>query len=203
MEHNLVQDNPRLKQPVRAVLAQFEDNAVRRRDEVERAVEPGWDATCAASPAIAVDILVRNRALSEQAFVDGEPYDGKLSDVLTDERVADDAEAWSTLELTEEGRRLAAACAPENALRALFDERPRYTDAYLAVLWACSDKDGCTRSDLEAQLGDLSALQPDPQTGRRTVYPQHFIDALESAGAIVWDGAWRTTEAGRAALTER
>ena len=45
----------------------------------------------------------------------------------------------------------------------------------------------------------MEAAAPTAADGKK-VYPQYFLDALECAGGIAWDGAWRTTDAGRAAL---
>lgn len=200
MERDLIQDNPRFKKPALAVLALFEGDRPRRRDEVEAAASEGWDDTQHMSPSVTIDMLVRNHLLAEQVLVDGEVYDGTLDDIQTDERIPDDAEVWSCLVATEQGRRLCEEHKPANALHALFEERPQYADVFSAALWACANEGGCSRADLEAQIGAMPQLQSDPETGRRRVYPQYFIDELESVGAIAWDGAWRVTEAGRAAV---
>ena len=59
---------------------------------------------------------------------------------------------------------------------------------------------GTSRDALEAALSQLPALAVDPETKQRSVYPQYFIDALESAGGIEWAGAWHTTQAGKTLL---
>ena len=82
-------------------------------------------------------------------------------------------------------------------MRTLFDEHPRYADVFRAALWACSNEGGCSRADLEAQIGALSPTKDGEPDGAK-VYPQYFIDALESAGAIAWEaGTWHATPTGQ------
>ena len=202
VEHDLINDNPQLKKPVLAVLAQLGDaEEPCRRADVERELAQSWDASYVRTPTATIDILVRRGALAEQVYVDGEPYKGTLQDVQTDESVADDAEAYETLAITEKGRALAEAHRPDATLRALLDEHPEYADVFSAVLWAASAQDGCSRADLEREINAFPQLKPDAESGRTRVYPQYFIDALETAGGIEWrQGAWRTTDAGKALL---
>ena len=82
--------------------------------------------------------------------------------------------------------------------RALIRSKPAYRDVFAAILDACSADEGASRADLERTIDAQPQLQPGPATQRTTVYPQYFIDALETAGGIAWDGRWRTTDAGKA-----
>ena len=173
-------------------------NADRRTLEEQALAQ--WDDARRQSPAATVDILVRNGALVQHVFVDGAPYDGTLEDLQLDEAVAEDAAAESRIVLTDVGRELLDAYAPEATLRALIDGKPHYRAAFTAVLAACNAEEGCSRANLEAVLNALPELAPDPATQQTRVYPQFFIDALESAGGIAWQGAWRTTDAGKALI---
>ena len=195
---DIVEVNPGLKKPILKILALVEAAAAQDRTGIEAAAAEEWSPAFRQGPSAVVDILVRNNALAEQLFVNGEPYPGTLEDVQRDENVPDDAEACDRLTVTEKGRKLLDRHAPANTLRALFESRPGYADVFQAMLWACDGDEGCTRADLEAQIQVMPQLQPDPATGRTMVYPQYFIDALETAGGIAWDGAWHTTAAGRA-----
>ena len=59
-------------------------------------------------------------------------------------------------------------------------------------------------TDEGTSMGLMSvAVDTDPAIAEnRRFYVQHFVESLERAGAFVWaDGAWRATDAGRAALT--
>ena len=201
-EHDLITDNPQLKRPVLAVLALLaEEDAPVRRSDVEQRLAQAWDASYVRTPTATIDILVRRGALAEQVFVDGQPYAGTLQDAQTDEGVADDAEAYETLELTDAGRMLSEAHQAETTLRELLDTHPQYRDVFAAALWAASAESGCSRADLEREINAFPQLQPDAASGRTRVYPQFFIDALESAGGIEWrDCAWRVTPAGKALL---
>lgn len=197
---DVVGRNPQLKKPVMRVLGAVRDaGGALDRASLEAACAEGWPRAWRQSPSVTVGILMRNRALAEQVLVDGKPYPGTLEDIQRDESVPEDARVQESLALTDSGRDLLERYAPDATLRALASERPGYADVFQAVLWACDSDGGCTRSELEAQIEQFPQLQPDGK-GQTRVYPQYFLDALESAGGIVWDGAWRTTDAGRAML---
>lgn len=200
MGHDLIHDNPRLKGPIVSVLGQFSEQVERRRAEVEEALASSWDEGFAHTPAVVIDILVRDGSLTERVFVDGEPYGGSLEDAMVDDAVPNEAEAWSSLGITERGAALLADHEPAHALSVLFEERPQHADAFRAALWACSNEQGCSRADIERQINEVLAQQGSGAGGQK-VYPQYFIDALETAGGIAWsEGAWRITQAGRQAL---
>lgn len=200
MTIDLIEHNPMLKKPLLAVLAASEQHPNEDRRAIEEHAAETWDDAFTQSPAVSVDILVRNGALTERVFVDGMPYDGTLEDLQLDEQVAEDAVAESRVAITEAGRALLDAYAPETTLSALIADKPHYRDVYVAILNRCAVVGGCSRTDLEQAIGVLPHLQPDPATQRTRVYPQYFIDALESAGGIVWDGAWRITSTGKALI---
>ena len=40
------------------------------------------------------------------------------------------------------------------------------------------------------------ALEPSTRSGGQRLHAAYFIDRLDEAGGLVWDGAWVTTEAG-------
>lgn len=204
MEHDLISTNPHLKKPVLAILGLLEESTPRRRDELEHeAAEKLWEPAFRHNPAAVVNILVRNGALVEQAYVNGEPYPGTLEDAQADKSLPDDAEAWTCVGLSPKGTALRDAYTPDATVRTLFDEHPCYADVFRAALWACSNEDGCSRADLEAQIGALSPTKGGEPGGAK-VYPQYFMDALESAGAIAWRaGAWHTTPAGQAYAESR
>ena len=153
-----------------------------------------WKPSFSQAPAAVIDTLVRHGFLSQQSYVNGEPYEGTLEDMQLDESVPDDAVAEVRLAVTEVGRALAAAYDPASTLASLFGERPRYADVFSAILDAASADEGASREAIEAIV---EAAAPTAADGKK-VYPQYFLDALECAGGIAWDGAWRTTDAGRA-----
>lgn len=87
------------------------------------------------------------------------------------------------LTLTEKGEDLRDAYAPGDTMHALYEDRPGYSEVFNAMLWACSSEDGASRDEIEAQINELPPLQPNEE-GHKTVYPQYFFDALETAGGI-------------------
>ena len=61
----------------------------------------------------------------------------------------------------------------------------------------CAADAGATRQAVEEAVeAQGNVMSPE---GKR-VYPQFFMDALETAGGIEWDGAWRATDAGCRAI---
>ena len=198
MAIDLVEHNPRFKQPVACVLGMFAQRETLSRDELETAIGQAWEESYSQDPATIVEALVRNGALVEQLTVDGQPYDGTLEDLQRDESVSLEADVADSISITEAGRDLAASIDPDFTMRELLASRPHYRDVFARVLTVCATDAGATREAVEQAVeanGNVSS--PD---GKR-VYPQYFMDALETAGGIAWDGAWRATEAGRRALS--
>ncbi len=193
MGEDIIKHNPMLKEPILTVLALAEDAG--DRATLEATALQVWKPSFSQTPAAVIDTLVRHGFIAQQSYVNGEPYEGTLEDMQLDESVPDDAVAEVRLAVTEVGRALAAAYDPAFTLASLFGERPRYADVFSAILDAASADEGASREAIEAIV---EAAAPTAADGKK-VYPQYFLDALECAGGIAWDGAWRTTDAGRAA----
>ena len=193
MGEDIIKHNPMLKEPILTVLALAEDAG--DRATLEATALQVWKPSFSQTPAAVIDTLVRHGLIAQQSYVNGEPYEGTLEDMQLDESVPDDAVAEVRLVVTEVGRALAAAYDPASTLASLFGERPRYADVFSAILDAASADEGASREAIEAIV---EAAAPTAADGKK-VYPQYFLDALECAGGIAWDGAWRTTDAGRAA----
>lgn len=193
MEHELIKHNPLLKKPALLMLAFAETTA--ERTALEEAAAAAWALNFPQSPAATIDILVRAGALEEQLLINGEPYEGTLEDVQFDETVPDDAYFENRVAVTETGRAIARAYDPKNLTANLLASRPAYAPVFRALIGCCSAPDGATLLAMEAVV----EAQPEAAVNAegKKVYPQYFIDALETAGAIEWNGAWRATEAGR------
>lgn len=194
MGEDIIKHNPMLKEPILTMLALAEEAG--DRATLEAMALQVWNPSFSQAPAAVIDTLVRHGFISQQSYVNGEPYEGTLEDMQLDESVPDDAVAEVRLAVTEAGRSLASSYDPASTLAALFGERPRYADVFSAILSACAVDDGATREAIEAIVEAAAPTAADS----KKVYPQYFLDALECAGGIAWDGAWRTTDAGRAAL---
>lgn len=198
MAAELIEHNPALKASLLAILELCAAEQDAKRAAIEEQAAKQWGEAFRLSPSACIDTLVRNNALQQQVYINGQEYRGALEDAQTDESVPDDAEIEVRLNITEAGTRLLSDYNPATTLSALFTEKPGYQEIFIAAIQACSSPAGCSLPDLEGAITQFPALQPNAETGQTKVYPQYFIDALETAGGIVWDGTWRATEAGRA-----
>lgn len=80
----------------------------------------------------------------------------------------------------------------EDKLEALFLSDPHYKTIYLMVLQFC--KDAKSRMEIESHLENHPLLE-NPK-----IYASYFIDMLETAGGLVWDDSWKTTQKAYAKL---
>lgn len=202
MRIEVIGHNPLLKKPLLAILETCAEAGESDRAFVEEKAQGLWSEAYRLSPASCVDVLVRAGALIEVVLVNGSPYEGTLEDLQLDPNVADDAVVKSELRISEDGRELMEAYAPEVTLRSLMDERPQHAPVFETVLSACSAEGGCSREALEHAIEAVLPEEAKSETGNKRVYPQYYLDALETAGGIVWDGSWRTTTAGAAILRD-
>ena len=200
MTIDVVTKNPQLKKPVACVLSAFQEQGTQPRARVEEQAAQVWSGAYAQDLGTVIGALVRNGALVEDLTVDGQPYAGTLQDMQLDESVPLEADVACTLSITEGGRALAASIDAAFTLRSLMLERPHYQTVYTRVLQLAAAEDGASRTALEQGVeADGKVLGPD---GKR-VYPQYFMDALETAGGIEWKGgAWHVTQAGLQALED-
>ncbi len=100
-----------------------------------------------------------------------------------------------TVQTTEAGREALRQFDPSKRFRQTLNEDPEvYGQVYAAVLELCLH--GARKADIEQMLQGNQALN-DP----KQVYPSYFISKLETIGGLVWDGSWKTTEAGRQMLS--
>ncbi|MDO4291360.1 MAG: hypothetical protein Q4C41_09060 [Eggerthellaceae bacterium] len=209
---DLVEHNPMMKKPVAAMLSVLVELAPCDRRAAEDAARETWDAAFSYAPGTIVDALERAGAATEQLTVNGEPYAGTLEDIQLDESVPLDAQVEARLNVTPDGRALLASLDPAATLAALLDDKPHYAPVFMRMLSACAgaaakgadsadahaaSDAGATRAALEAAV-ETDGPVHSPQGER--VYPQFFIDALETAGGIAWQGSWVITEAGRRTL---
>lgn len=98
--------------------------------------------------------------------------------------------------LTDEGRAYYDAYRPLEQIRALFADEPHYGHLYRHVLEQTALEGGATVGQLDPYiLADEAAKSP-----KR--YATYFMDKLERAGAVDWQGSWVITAAGRDYLAE-
>lgn len=198
MTNDLINHNPMLKKPVCTALRVLCSCAPCDQETALRALSESWDSSFSRTPAATLEILVRNGLVSRQVSVDGQPYAGELHDLQADETVSAEAEVDVTLDVTERGGALLSSLDPARTLGELMESKPEYQSVFKRLLAAAASPAGASRSDMEAAAEAEGSVVS--STGQR-VYPQYFMDALESSGGLSWDGIWRTTEAGKALIS--
>ncbi len=97
---------------------------------------------------------------------------------------------------TPDGLAAVAAAEKGGRLRGLFDQTPAAQEIYLRILACCNE---APRS--MAELSDL--LRDEPSLERLGKQVSWFVEHLEAADALVWQGSWKTTMSGSAALEEK
>lgn len=98
--------------------------------------------------------------------------------------------------ITNEGRAYFDAYQPLEQIRNLLTDEPHYAHLYRHVLHQASADGGATVGQLDSfVLADEASQNP-----KR--YATYFVDKLERAGAVDWQGTWVITAAGRDYLTE-
>lgn len=95
---------------------------------------------------------------------------------------------------TDEGLDAVAAEDPAARFAAFMDANAVYAPIFRIVLENCDCEQGCTKKQIDA----LVDHDPICRSPRR--FSGYFIDKLEDADAIIFEGAWRTTDVGRAML---
>jgi hypothetical protein len=101
------------------------------------------------------------------------------------------ASFWKT---TDAGLQYLESYNPFAATLSLFVANEKYTPIYKYLLKACQGE-GCAVKQL-ASVVDNHELSQEPR-----YFVAHYIAELEKAGALVWAGAWVTTEVGQEALS--
>lgn len=85
---------------------------------------------------------------------------------------------------------------PHDAFAKFIEENEIYAPLFVRVLVACDEDGGLAKKKIDALVDD----DPICKSPRR--FSGFFIDHLEEADALEFDGTWHTTQAGRALLDE-
>ncbi len=104
------------------------------------------------------------------------------------------ASYWRT---TETGELALASDDPADRLHKLLEEQGQFRPVYERILEMCSGDAGATMRS----MGD--ALDNDPLLKDAHLFASHFVEQLESCGALEFTDAWRVTDAFRAANPAR
>lgn len=120
-------------------------------------------------------------------------------DEAADEEIVD--VSLTAYALTEASHAATHDFAPVSRLATLLSEEPEHRDRFCDLLAFCSEAPR-SRQDVDGLLNDYCAAIPTKfSVAAQGLYPSYFTDRLEKCGALVWEGGWRTTEAGRSVLT--
>ncbi|WP_080800097.1 hypothetical protein [Arabiibacter massiliensis] len=147
--------------------------------------------------------LVAAGGLSLLAYdEDGRIIDDERAEELRaaglDDDAIEDLVAEYRLVATAAGRAARDLLAPERRVAAIVNRTPSRREAYARVLGFCTEPR--TLDEINSLLADDPALAPSRLSAGQRLHPSYFVDRLEEAGGLVWDGAWVTTAAGKRTL---
>lgn len=156
------------------------------------------------APRTLLDILVRAGGIEvteldeEGAVVTQERKDELRAQGADEEEVEDLVCDWR-LSVTTFALTFIGEYSPGNRLRALLDEATAdEVEAYRTIVRLCATKQ--MYPAIEKELRGTAATRPDEATGMMGIQPSTFIERLNRAGGIAWEGGWVTTAEGRACV---
>lgn len=164
-----------------------------RRDlsEVEAAVQ-SWPqfSQAAQSPYRLVRNLVELGGLDWIELDDeGVEVNAQRKVGLTPDEV-DDLVASFAVQTTADGADAAEEMSPARRFRKLEDEHADRVPVFNEILELCMQPRSF--SEIALHLEERGLLDVARAENGQALHPSYFVDALERAGALVWDGAWKT-----------
>ncbi|MCR5583788.1 MAG: hypothetical protein K6F70_09335 [Eggerthellaceae bacterium] len=166
------------------------------RGEVDRLQEYDYSVYVSAN----LCLLLEEAGAIVKVEEDGTPFSAKMARA-PEVVVIDDAKYYKPLgyrpvfwELTDDGAAVLEAESSADRVGHLFDEESRYVPVYQRILLAGMEPEGIAMAKLNAMLMD------DPLLQNPRYYASRFLQRLERCDAMVWEGAWKTTEVGKAAV---
>ena len=177
----------------------YEERALR---DVEEKIQTYPEfAQCTQNPYRLVRFLVDAGGLDEvERAEDGSVVRPEDKEGLTEDEV-DDLVCELGYVTTEAGRTFAEANLPEARLRALLGFALERRGVYLEVLEFIAQAPR-SYAEVKELLAGHPVLEVTIDGMRQTMQPSVFVDKLERAGALVWDGGWRLTDGGLRFLEE-
>lgn len=132
--------------------------------------------------------LALDETRCEQLRAEGLDDDDALADLVAERRVLTTPAGCAACELL----------APEHRTLAAIYKVPERRATFVRLLDFC--RTPRKLADINQLLADDPALAPSQRTAGQKLHACYFIDRLEEAGGLVWDGSWVTTDAGKRAL---
>ena len=108
--------------------------------------------------------------------------------------------ARRTLTTTEAGKAVVDIMGPQKRIARVVSIVPERESIFQQVLNFCSEPRSL--DDINNLISNDPLLDPSERTANIRLRPSYFIDKLHEAGALVWEGVWCTTDAGREWLAQ-
>lgn len=149
---------------------------------------------CIYDPSTLLDLLERAGAIQKTdadgvplAAIEQEPLRVEIDGVAYWEVAPAPEVYWAN---TADGALKLNTYKPLELIQACIDEDPRYEEIYRTVLELCSREGGVSLSALADVVDDEPVLQ-NPKR-----FATFFVDKLERAGAVQWNGSWTIAQPG-------
>lgn len=193
----LFRHNPGYRQTFLAILKACEREPQALSDLEEMvAAGPGYEKL-RQPPFFPISWLHEAGCLEEQ-YLDHEGRLYRASDVedLTEDEL-DDLVATTAYETTEAGLAVRELFSPARKLTALLDDEPDRADLYQELLDYLQEKKSFAQ--IEVLIRGRDELITTARDGVK-LQPSLFVDKLEAAGVIAYDGGWQITSEGKELL---
>jgi hypothetical protein len=183
------------------VLAHCADES-RPLTEVEQFVAalPAFKQT-ASNPYHFIEVLERAGGLERFSFdEEGEVVTEERTQGLTEDEIDDLVVSYGFM-TTPAGLAVVDQHAPRARIIELLNLVPERKDAYIELLEFCSEEPR-TYAEVDQLFRGRDVLVRMVDGEPQTMQPSVFLDKLEAAAGIEWNGGWVLTEEGRAFLAE-
>ena len=152
----------------------------------------------AQSPYYLLHFLVKDGGIDVfELDEEGEVVTEERKEGLTEDEI-DDLVAQYAYQTNDIGAVIVEKMSPKNRLIELLGIVPDYYDTYIEVLGFLEEKK--TFASVDTLLRGRDVLMANRDPGDRPIQPSVFIDKLEKAGGIYWDGGWLITPEGKELL---
>lgn len=130
----------------------------------------------------------------------GVPVTPERKEGLTENEI-DDLVVGFAYELTDVGKRIVETMDPQVRLSELFDAEPQRQTLYEDILAFLAQKHSF--AEVDTYIAQLAPADLAHCAGDGGVQSSVFVDKLERAGGLFYDGGWQTSEAGASFLATR
>lgn len=179
----------------------------RTLDEAEDYIEslPEYKGALQTSTALTNVLMKCGGLLYREYDAAGRLVDDTYIEELTSQELTDD-DIYElidrrTLTTTEAGMAVVTLMNPQKRISRVVSLVPEREPLFRRVLDFCTEPRSLEA--INGLIGDDPLLDPSERTAHIRLRPSYFIDKLHEAGALVWEGGWKITDAGQAWLAQR